>query len=387
MSPTPWWFLAGLPLAACLSSGDEGRREDVAVDSDDVAVDSDDVAVDSDDIAVDSDDVAVDSDVAVDTVDTHVGRCPADDEQFPEPCDDGNDCAGDGCHDCARERSVVVTELALEANAGFDLDDKDGDGDRATGLDNRIGASSVVAGALNGFIADLITRGEVLQLATFGSDGRLALHPGHFACDGAVPAGWSDGTSARLFATPFPECAAPVSIPIARDGDHVRAGPNDITLALGSLGTFPISRSYLDAALETVVADPVHAPDRITRLDGVIGGVLPAAALYRIDTSAFLPRCPTALHAVLGLAGHLDQDGDGDGAIDFVRWSTTANTTPCVTGPVVIDGCCVDGLCDDEHLVRGRDCALDPRVTDGYSVGFAVHAVEATIEGLEVCAP
>ena len=118
--------------------------------------------------------------------------------------------------------------------------------------------------------------------------------------------------------------------------------------------------------------------------------MLPAAALYRIDLSALLPNCPTALHAVLGLAGHLDQDANGDGRVDFIRWTTTANTTPCLTGPVVISSCCIGGDCSDPaNIVQGHDCPLDPRVTDGYSVGFEVdaNAVRITDTNAAACAP
>jgi len=316
----------------------------------------------------------------------------------PEQCDDGNACAGDGCGDCRSESTLVLTRLSLAATAGFDLDDRDGDHDITTGIDNRLASSAAVASQLDRYVADLIASAAIIQLATlsglddFANDPTLdlVLHPGvDPQCRASGPYPWLAAAGAELQSEAFPGCVPPG---IVRAGDHPDNGLVDghlvaaaatISLALGTLGTFPIARARLEA-------DLVVDAGGISALHGTLGGVLPAAALYRIDLSALLPNCPTALHAVLGLAGHLDQDANGDGQIDFIRWTTTANTTPCLTGPVVISSCCIGGDCSDPaNIIAGHDCPLEPRVTDGYSVGFEVdaNAVRITNTNAAACEP
>ncbi len=308
-----------------------------------------------------------------------------------ERCDDGNACAGDGCAGCRVEPSVVLTRLALVGGVGFDLDDKDGDGDVTTGVDNVLGAQPIVGAQLDRFVGDLIMSGDVIQLATFSrlddvrddGDFELVLHPGKDPeCRAGGPYPWLAGPGAELQASAFPGCVAPAVVRTTDHPDnglvagHLVAAAPAITLPLGGLGTFEIARGRLEAEL--------GGAETIETLVGALGGVLPASALYRIDTSGFLPLCPTALHAVLGLIGHLDQDANGNG-LDFIRWTTSANARPCVTGPVVISGCCIGGDCAD--LVSGPECVLDARVTDGYSVGFEVEAqrVEVTGTSGDVC--
>jgi cysteine-rich repeat protein len=309
-----------------------------------------------------------------------------------EPCDDGNTCAGDGCATCVVEDTVVLTRLALVGGAGFDLDDKDGDGDVTTGVDNVLGAQAIVGAKLDEYVGDLIASGDVIQLATFSGlddprDDRefeLVLHPGKDpACRDAGPFPWLTAPGADLQSMAFPGCVAPAVVRTSDHPDnglvagHLVAAAQTIVLPLGGLGTFGIGRGRLEADLS--------GAQTIETMVGELGGVLPAAALYRIDTSAFLPQCPTALHAVLGLLGHIDQDTNGDG-LDFVRWTTTAGATPCINGPVVISGCCIGGDCA-EGLVSGAECVLDARMRDGYSVGFEVSAQRVRVTGTssDVC--
>jgi len=393
-------LINALAAGACLDATNTGTLDTIDTRAEDAAADT---HADSADDAHDAGaDTAPDIDDTADTIDTTdtapAAVCGDRLATPPEGCDDGNACVGDGCAQCLVEPTLVLTRLALSAAAGFDLDDKDGDHDLQTGVDNRLGASTAVASQLDRYVADLIASAVVIQLATLsGLDDvaddpalDLVLHPGEDpACRSIGPYPWLAAPGAELHAGVFTACAPPVIVRAADHPDnglvagHLVAAAPSIALALGPLGTFRIARARLEADL---VADGAA----ITALRGQLGGVLPAAALYRIDLSALLPNCPTALHAVLGLAGHLDQDADGDQRIDFIRWTTTANTAPCISGPVVISSCCIDGDCNDPaNVVAGRDCALDPRVTDGYSVGFEVAAngVYISAATADVCAP
>jgi len=394
-------LLSVLAAGACLGDTTKGASDTRvdAADGDALDTIAADTAVDSTPDAPDTLDMT-DTTVAMDTLlpETSAPVCGDHLLSANEGCDDGNRCAGDGCADCRSEPTLVLTRLALSGAVGFDLDDKDGDRDPHTGADNRLGASTAVASQLDRYVADLIASAAVIQLATLsGLDDLtndptfdLVLHPGTDpACRTTGPYPWLEAPGSELNASVFFACQPPV---IVRAGDHpdnglvaghlTAAAPN-IALALGTLGTFPIANARLEADLASDASG-------ITALRGELGGVLPAAALYRIDLSALLPNCPTALHAVLGLAGHLVQDANGDGRIDFIRWTTTANTVPCISGPVVISGCCIGGNCGDPaSVVEGRDCALDPRISDGYSVGFEVGALGVHISDASnaECAP
>ena len=320
-----------------------------------------------------------------------------------EACDDLNACADDGCASgCRLEPSAVLASLALTDAVAFDLD---GDGKP----DNLLGSSLAVAEGLNQRIAATIASGRILQLVTLGGDVgaggdpcaatrelRLTLQAGaDAACpphaaplpwldanqppaallgdsdafDACVPhsaIGPGDGPDNGLYAATFApgQPAAPLV--------HVTAP--SLALPLGPLGLFTIAGAHLEA---TCVA---HAGTFAGLHDGRLGGVVPARALYAIDTSDLLPACPTALHAVLGLAGHIDQDGDQSGGKDFILWKTSPGGVPCITAPVVITACCDDGDCQN-GLIAGEDCVDDPRIGDGFSAGFAFEANAVHIVG------
>lgn len=132
--------------------------------------------------------------------------------------------------------------------------------------------------------------------------------------------------------------------------------------------------------------------------DGLLGGAVPVNTLAQTENpycKTVSPRCPiqftdsTLIDLVSTLLGprpdiDLDADGveciidtDGDGSVDVC----------CDGDPSGVSSCPVNGRCNREvlPLVAGRDpwqCALNPDIADGYSVGFTFTAVQATIVGI-----
>jgi len=325
-----------------------------------------------------------------------------------EACDDGDDCDGDGCAACAFEPALAVVELELEEAVGWDLDDADGDGDPTTGIDNRLASSSLIRLALGVAVGQPVARGDLLLLAILGDvdalDGdpevTLALVSGQSDCPPAAPPPWlvradppatvrrdPDGFDDQCVARTMVDDDDDPANGILPAPPRLRFWSDGIALSLGGLGTLHITRSRTEGAL-VIAAGAGGASGRLVGLDdGAIGGIVPAKALAAIDVSGLTPLCPTALHAALGLAGHLDQDAEGDGGKDFILWTTSAGV-PCVTAPVTIVGCCDEGDCV-EGRIDGPDCVSDPRIGDGYSTGFRVRANAVRVVGpaTDACAP
>lgn len=399
--------LAAALGAGCLSDGRGGTVGAVDV-PDGVSLDGTDTGGDDTTVAdtavadTTAADTAVADTAAADTSvgpDTMVGVC-GDGVRGPnEACDDGNACPIDGCNaGCATVPSVVLASLALDPAVAFDLDDADGDHDVATGGDNRLGQNSLVASVVNPLIAQSIDDADVIQLVTFDDLGNayadpvvdLVLHPGVApACPVPTPVPWTHpgGAFPELFsdARAWPSCAAPLrlegAIAPSRPSSASPEPPvlvadssSPVVIPAGSLGNLTVARSHLEA--HVVAASGVV--DVLALSDGRLSGVIPASALYRIDTSSLLPGCPTALHAVLALVGHIDQDTEGNGKRDWIQF-TLGGGQPCLGSPVTIVGCCNDGDCDD--FVPGEACALDPRIGDGYSAGFRFEAVGVRVVG------
>lgn len=318
-----------------------------------------------------------------------------------EPCDDGDECAGDGCDACQAEPALAVVTLELDQDIGWDLDDADGDGDPETGVDNLLGASSVMRIAVSTVIGQPIARGDILLLGILGDveslnndpDVRLALVTGRSDCPAQSPPAWLERgdppASVRRDPAAFEACVAATTIDddddpangILQGPSRIRFWGDTIDLTLGGVGSVRIARGRVEGEL-------ARSGDRLRGLDdGRIGGVIPASALAAIDTSGFTPLCPTALHAALGLAGHIDQDAEGDGGKDFILW-TTSQGLPCVSAPVTIVGCCDEGDCEGGRI-DGAGCVGDPRIGDGFSAGFRVIAngVRVAGAGTGVCAP
>jgi len=345
-------------------------------------------------------DTQVDDDVEVVTTTCGDGTVEGD-----EACDDGDECKADGCFACGFEPAVVLVELALDANVGWDLDDADGDHDAGTGTDNRMAATDVVRAAVNGYISDYIASGELVQLAVLGDvqslgddpEVQLALFGGRDrSCPATSPPPWLDAIDVPIARDPadFDQCIVKTLVDDQDDPDNgihaetrshapappwLRAWAPVIDLPVGPLGLLKIARARFEAHL--AIADGALTGFE----DGRLGGVIPASALARIDTSALLPRCPTALHAVLGLTGHIDQDAEGNGTKDFIQW-TAGQGIPCITATVAISGCCDDGDCTSP--IAGPDCVFDPRIGDGFSAGFRVRANAVHVSGpADACTP
>ena len=421
------WTLAGalcVALGGCQDGGvRSGRAGDTGADSAaaETGIASGEVIVATDIVDVDALQETVIDEVTVAEVETTetIATAPdtgTDSDEVVDPpvcgnglvegredCDDGNACDNDGCGavGCHFEPSAILTRLALSEEVAFDLD---GDGKP----DNLLGGSTFVAEGLSQRIASYIEDGRVMQLVTLGGVGggsepcgptrnlTLVLHPGSDAScpPHAPPFPWLDSqappTAMIGDADAFDACTPRAAIGPLDGPDNglyaatfapgqpaaplVHMTAPSLALPLGPLGLFTIAGAHLDA---TCVADS----GRFVGLrDGRLGGVVPAAALYAIDTSDILPACPTALHAVLGLAGHLDQDGDHSGGKDFILWTTSPGGVPCLTAPVVTSGCCDDGDCQG-GMVSGEDCANDSRIGDGFSAGFAFEAHAVHIVG------
>ncbi len=318
-----------------------------------------------------------------------------------EACDDGNDCAGDGCTaGCVREPTVVLGSLAVDGSIGFDLDNADGDDNIYTGIDNAIGANPLVAQVLNPYIQGTLNSGNAIQLVTItnapdltdASEPTLTFHPGvDPSCpESPSPVPWvspleTDADPHPIFgdATAFPGCIAPVQVtdttfpangifpePFAEgqpEGPLLFASVEGLVIPTGVLGDLDVQRGHIEATLSLDDTGQLRGLD-----DGRLGGILKAELLYGIDTSALLPGCPTALHAVLAFAGHIDQDIDGAGA-DWIQFTLAGTQAPCIVDAVTIVGCCNDGDCVD-GFISGEDCALDDAIEDGYSAGLSFHA-------------
>ena len=314
-----------------------------------------------------------------------------------EDCDDGNSCDLDGCvaSTCTGVQTVVLYALALDGAVSFDLDDADADHDVATGGDNRLGSNGLVASVVNPLIAQSIELGRVIQLVTLnGLDDAeedpmvsLVFHPGiDPSCPSETPVSWlqSHHLLPRFFSDrrAWAGCVPPLAISgsISRtppssaspDGPVLSASSETpLTIPAGPLGDLTVARSHLEATVT-----PVNGYPMVDLTHGRLAGVVPASTLYQIDTSSLLPGCPTALHAVLALVGHIDQDAEGNGAKDWIQF-TLGGSQPCIADPVTIVGCCNDGNCDD--FVPGSACALDPKIQDGYSAGFRFEARAAVV--------
>ncbi|MBN2495618.1 MAG: hypothetical protein JXR96_13575 [Deltaproteobacteria bacterium] len=327
-----------------------------------------------------------------------------------EECDDGNDCKYDGCSGCRLEPSAVAISFRLDDNAGYDLDNLDGDNNIHTGVDNVFGSSGVFNTLLNMQLGDSIDGGYLIQLITIGDldnvpwDGTgtpgfeedeeivVSLYPG---VDPACPprrdpvpwvneanAPWEfysnldyfDGCYPSILITevddPFNGIHPANNHPREPEAPFVHAHREVFQVDTGYLGLLDIYNAYMQATVEN------NGTIMTALTNGNIGGKIPVDFIYRIDlTDNFGDDCPTALHAVLGYVGNMDQDLEGNGTVDVINFQSDSSV-PCMFGPVIIESCV-----DDETgtVIQGEDCFLDPSIGDGYSSGFEVEAVYASV--------
>ncbi len=393
------------PLGGCLDdAAPGGAASDTAPITDSDASTTTDSTTAADTSSVVDTTTTADTHVAVDTAAPPCGNGVL---EAGEACDDGNTCALDGClpQTCRFEPTVALATLTL-SSVGFDLDDQDGDGDLTTGVDNVLGEDGVVAAALNNVIGDFLGTGSVIQLLTLGDVDDLsgddsvsiAFHQGvDPQCPPqAAPVPWTDPAKPPQDLWSDSRSWSACSPDLLMDDSGIRAAASPalptaptlygtaqrVSLPVGPLGVIDIARGHFEASIALTTSGGLSG-----LTDGRLGGVIPAEVLYQIDTSSFFPGCPTALHAILAFVGHIDQDAEGDGGRDWVQFSL-GGSVPCIQHPVTIHGCCNDGDCDD--FVAGADCALDDRIEDGYSAGFAFSAnavrVVGQADGASACA-
>ncbi|MFT7583089.1 MAG: cysteine-rich repeat protein, partial [Myxococcota bacterium] len=309
---------ASASLGACLGDDEEGifRLDSVAQDSqggDATDTGSEDTPLVSD---TTSNDIVMDSaieDTAVEDT-TPMASCNGNGTlDLDEACDDGNACAQDGCNSCTLETTVVLTALAVSDAAGFDLDNADGDDDRYTGLENKFGESPLLRAVINPLIEAALRRGDVIQLINIGQvedptsadEVVLSFIPGvDPACPiSASPVPWLGGpatTAIYTDAQAFSMCRPAVVISDTDDSANGiyqatfnAAQPSApllfmsaFTVALPTgLGDLDVARTHIEATVEIAANDAV-VPGIAGLTDGRLGGIISAATLYRLDTSA-----------------------------------------------------------------------------------------------------
>ena len=171
-------------------------------------------------------------------------------------------------------------------------------------------------------------------------------------------------------------------------------------------------RSLLPVPIEftLTVGEPPHPEIRLEQIklsgrvsadlrrlsDGLIGGAVPTEMLARTDNpycKSISPRCPvdfpesTLIDLVSALLGpEPDIDLDGDGLECIIDTDGDGTVDVCCDGdPSIPSSCPQNRTCPTAQvgpIVEGRPpwtCALDPRMADGYSVGFTYTAVQASI--------
>jgi hypothetical protein len=328
------------------------------------------------------------------------------DSAIGEECDDANACDLDGCmaNSCDRESTVVINDMSISTNSGFDLDNADGDNNIYTGIDNILG-DPLLTGQLDPLLIDSLNDGSIRFLASFGDvdsltddpDIRIGFHslvdpncPSSPVYSSINPAPWitTPGTSVYSDSAQFPACVPPAEISDVDDpangiylsgttavpvGPTVQMSGTNIAIDAGTLGQLSFMRPRIEG---TVLNDGTH----ITGLTGaLLGGVLPADVLYRMPGAS---NCPTALHAVLALIGQPDQEGLSGLGLDTINYTNNgAFGLNCLLfGGTVIDDC-VDGdtgAVIPNTLVDG-DCTLDSRIDDGYSAAMWIEAEEVLV--------
>lgn len=337
--------------------------------------------------------------------------------QVDEDCDDANVCQYDGCNGCVLEQAVVLTSLDLEARAGFDLDNADGDDNIYTGVDNEFNLGIMYQFLIDMFVNNVINgyieSGSIIHVFTLGDLDNVPF-------DGTGTPGYEDDPEIVVtgYVGTDPDCPAnpspvpwidPANIPwsLYSDSDffsgcdplamvddtydsangiypantdpaqppapfiHVHAPWISINPTSGWVGSLEFYNVYIEGSV-------INDGSVITGIqDGEIGAILPASSLYSITVGS--AQCPTALHAILAYVGQPDQDTEGNGTRDRINYTCSGFCgSACMSDTVTITGCT-----DDEtgEVIPGSDCVLDPRIRDGYSAGFTFTALSVHITG------
>jgi hypothetical protein len=260
---------------------------------------------------------------------------------------------GDGCpiQVANGQAGQIVSEFAVApAGMGFDLN---ADGT----VDNKLSVLSVV----NDRLKAALMEGRLIQLAQIGGlentqtdsmvtvnvfegmdkDGARCDNLGGQGTFDVVPSSIVDGKP-RFTATG--SIANGTLIVVANDALVV--SDNDLTV-----------RVMLPRIAAQLNVDGT-AIDR-----GLVGGVVSACDLSKIDPQLNTGQTTLDLLVQLGTLPDVDLDGDG---LEMFALGEDHKTL----------GSCTDA---DGTVIQGHDCACDPRIADGYSLAFTFKTVPATL--------
>ena len=314
-----------------------------------------------------------------------------------EQCDDGNTTRWDGCGpDCRLEQSVVLNRLSIAPESPTIGCDFSGDGRADNAFTRALGPAY---GVLNSFITSGVSNGQVLLQITFLN---LTDPRGQNLPDTRV--GWVLGSDANMDPNDNGIAGNPQFVqsgslmanllPVASFQSTVRmgvlaGGPEDIPLPLGNMGglgalEFNLKRGRITG---TVVANDT----RITEIrNGVLCGAIPARDLANIRNPAGLipggggmgmMNNSTFLELLVGGQNLLifqigpqqpDIDVDGDGLERYEARRGGGGLPPRIEA-------CIDG---DGTRIEGRECAMDPRMADGFSSAFQVGSTWINLRGV-----
>ncbi len=315
-----------------------------------------------------------------------------------EQCDDSNTARWDGCGpDCRLEQAVVLNRLSLAPESPTIGCDFSGDGRADNAFTHALGPAY---GVLNSFITSGVSNGQVLLQLSFLN---LTDTRGQNLPDTRV--GWTLGSDFNMDNTDngFPgnpqfvsarSLQAMTMLPVASFQSVVRmgvlaGGPEDIPLPLGNMGglgalEFNLKRGRISG---TVVANET----RITEIrNGVLCGAIPGRDLANVRNPAGLipggggmgmANNSTFLELLVGGQNLLifqigpqqpDIDIDGDGLERYEARRGGGGLPPRIEA-------CIDG---DGTRIEGRECAMDPRMADGFSAAFQVGGPYIQLRGV-----
>ncbi|MBK8693641.1 MAG: DUF4215 domain-containing protein [Deltaproteobacteria bacterium] len=314
-----------------------------------------------------------------------------------EQCDDGNTSRWDGCGpDCRLEQAVVLNRLSIAPESPTIGCDFSGDGRADNAFTHALGPAY---GVINSFLTSNVSNGQVLLQLAFLN---LTDPRGQNLPDTRV--GWVLGSDANMDVTDNATPGNPQFVqrgslqasllPIASFQSVVRGGvltggPEDILLPLGNTGglgslQFNLKRGRISG---TVVANDT----RITEIrNGVLCGAIQGRDLANIRNPAGLipggggggmMNNSTFLELIVGGQTLLifrigpqqpDIDIDGDGLERYEARMGGGGLPPRIEA-------CIDG---DGTRIEGRECAMDPRMADGFSAAFQVGSTWINLRGV-----
>ena len=321
--------------------------------------------------------------------------------EVPDEIDGWDDPPGSGS-------AFIIDSIAIaQQDRGFDLDSNCDDGEC---IDNELwqvgdlGNDQIRQGLLGGESLLLLEiagldepfRGRDPSVAIKIYGARDADDPFFPANNFQVPEGQSTCCEFRISSkslTGFPRVArarAPAEIERGRLRSLLPV-PIEFTLTVGA-------PPHPEIRLEQVKISGRVASDLSRFSDGVLGGAIPVPTLAQSRNpycKTVSPRCPSQFEdsRLIDLVSTLfsqkpDIDLDGDGVECIIDTDGDSTVDLCCDGDPSITVCPSKGPCTGATVLplsEGREpweCALNPRMADGYSVGFTFSAVKATILGI-----